>query len=58
MILLSINYSSLTHFWPMLPFYTPENQKFSGVLRGHEMETSARDGLNNLSIVATTEYYC
>ena len=40
---------SLTHFWPMFPFYTPlktpENQRFPGVFRGCKMATLARNGL-------------
>ena len=32
----------LTYFWPMFPFYTPENnrnQRISGVFRGYKMGT-------------------
>ena len=42
---------SLTHFWPMFPFYTPwKHQKtkvfwFSGVFRGYKMGTLVRNGL-------------
>ena len=32
----------LTQFWPMFPFYNP-NQNFSGVFSGYKMLTSARD---------------
>ena len=42
--------SLLIHFWPMFPFYTPwKHQRFSGVSRGYDMETLARNGLKTTS---------
>ena len=42
--------NDLTHFWPMLPFYTPwKHQKtkgFSGVFKGYKMGKLARNGLS------------
>ena len=42
--------SLLIHFCPMFPFYTPwKHQTFSGVSRGYDMETLARNGLKTTS---------
>ena len=41
--------STLTHFWPMVPFYTPwkhqENTRFSNAFRGYKMGILARNVL-------------
>ena len=39
--------ATLTHFWPMFPFYTPQ-KKFSGVFRGIKIWTLARNRLNSI----------
>ena len=43
------NVKLLTHTWPILPFHiplkTPENQRFSGALRGYKMGILVRIGL-------------
>ena len=42
---------SLTHFWPIFPFYTPwkhqKNVRFSGVFRGYKMGIFARKSYSN-----------
>ena len=44
---------TLTRFWPMFSFYTPENTRkplvwFSDVFRGYKMKTLAGNGLIKL----------
>ena len=46
-----LNYTGLTQFWPIFPFYaprkTPENLWFLAAFMWYKMGTLARNGLNN-----------
>ena len=45
--------TTLTHFWPMLPFYNSVKtleKTFSGIFRRYKMKTLARNGLTAFDV--------